>query len=155
MTKIIIVYGSSTGNTGKLVAYLAETLNGRGFDVTVKAAAAVNIDSLADYDIILLGSSTWGTGSLQESMKQFYFKMDTIDLAGKQAAAFGPGDLKSYPRSFCKAVDALERKLTARGAKVILPGLKIDGEPDSSKNMDAAAVWVDKLVSGFAQGEVV
>ena len=145
MTTILIVYGSSTGNTGKLTLHLANVFREANFEVTAKPAAACNVEAMTDYDVILLGSSTWGNGSLQDNMKQFYFKMDSVELAGKRAAAFGPGDAKSYPRSFCKAVDMLENKLVSRGAEIIVPGLKIDGDADSFKNV--IVEWAEKIIS--------
>jgi flavodoxin I len=69
--------------------------------------------------------------------------MDKLNLEGKKAAVFGAGDSKSYPRSFCKAVDILQNKLKSCGAEIILPGLKVDG--DAASYQDDIVKWAERI----------
>ena len=126
MEKAIVVYGSTTGNTEQMASWITEMLAGLGYVVTMKNVTDASPSELADYDLILLGSSTWGEGELQEDFEPFYEQMDGISLKGKKAAVFGPGD-SSYEQ-FCKAVDMLEEKLRELEAVVVVEGLKVDGD---------------------------
>lgn len=137
MRRAIIVYGSTTGSTEMLASYIGEGVKESGLDVTIRNVVDVNPDDLLAYDIILLGSSTWGEGDLQDDFVPFYEQMDDLSLAGKKAAAFGPGD-SSYDM-FCEAVNLLEEQLKDCGAKIIAPGLKIDGDVIAAE--EAAQEW--------------
>ena len=90
MERAIIVYGSNTGNTESLAGAVAEELQSR-LDVTVQNVADISPDDILDYDLILLGSSTWNEGELQEDFQDFFEEMDRLDLSGKKGAVFGPG----------------------------------------------------------------
>jgi flavodoxin I len=126
MEKAIVVYGSTTGNTEQMASWITEMLAGLDYVVAMKNVTDASPGELADYDLILLGSSTWGEGELQEDFEPFYEQMDDIGLKGKKAAVFGPGD-SSY-ELFCKAVDMLEEKLSELEAEVVVEGLKVDGD---------------------------
>ena len=68
MKKIGIFYGSSTGNT-EIVADKIKALFG-------KDAETINIDSaskedLEKYDFLVLGTSTWGIGDMQDDWEDF------------------------------------------------------------------------------------
>ncbi|WP_345947220.1 flavodoxin domain-containing protein [Natroniella acetigena] len=67
-------------------------------------------------------------GELQDEFLDFYDNLSGVDLVGKQAAVFGPGDSSFGEDIFCKAVDILEVKLEELGAEVIIEGFKWDGE---------------------------
>lgn len=137
MPRAIIVYGSTTGNTELLAGYVAQGMHDVGTDVTVMNVADVDVEELLDYDIVLLGSSTWGEGELQDDFVGFYDDMEGLSLQGKKAAAFGPGD-SSYDM-FCEAVNLLEDRLRQCGAKIVSQPLKIDGDVVAAE--DAVKTW--------------
>ena len=60
MTEILLLSGSTTGNTEDLSEHVAAGLEGEIVDVTVKNVREAGVDELADYDAIVLGCSTWG-----------------------------------------------------------------------------------------------
>jgi flavodoxin I len=62
---------------------------------------------------------------IQEDMISFYEQLPRLDLSGKRAAAFGPGD-SAWP-DFCTAVEMLEARLRECGAQIIAPLFTIDG----------------------------
>ena len=64
MNKIGVFYGSTTGTTEDLARRIAEKLDVPSadvFDVSKLTEALVN-----EYDVLVLGSSTWGAGELQD-----------------------------------------------------------------------------------------
>ena len=141
MERAIIVYGSNTGNTESLAGAVAEELQSR-LDVTVQNVADISPDDILDYDLILLGSSTWTEGELQEDFQDFFEEMDRLDLSGKKVAVFGPGD--SSWEEYCRAVDLLEEKSRELRADLIAPGFKWDGDIDEEAIAEIRK-WASKL----------
>ncbi len=128
MIKAVLIYGSTTGNTESLSEEVAKGLRKGGMEVTVMDVANADINKLADFDLIVLGCSTWGDGELQDDFIDFYDVMTKESFEGKKTAVFGPGDSDMYPDYFCEAVIILETKLKECGAKVLVESLKVDGD---------------------------
>ena len=103
MSKIGIFYGSSTGNTRSAAEQIGQKLGVDSADIHDVCSA--NPNDFKSYDVLLLGSSTWGIGDLQDDWEGFDFS--GIDFSGKQVALFGCGDASSYSDSFCDAVGKL------------------------------------------------
>jgi flavodoxin short chain len=134
MAKALIVFGSTTGNTEGVADDIGKILNKNGIPTQIKNAAEVSPAGLADgYDAVIMGCSTWGEEDieLQDDFVEIYENMDKVGLAGKKVAVFGCGD-SSYTH-FCGAVDVIEQKAEALGAKIIVGSLKIDGDPEASE----------------------
>lgn len=142
MAKVILVYGSTTGNTEILSKSVAKGLKESGVDVLLRSAAEVRPEELKDYDGIILGCSTWGDGELQDDFVPFEEKMEKIELNGKKSAVFGPGDSSIYPQ-FCKAVDILEERLKSCRAEIVVDSLKVDG--DVEPQLEEAKEWGEKI----------
>lgn len=122
--KIEILYGSTTGTTeeiaGKLEAHLSSN------QVKVNSVSNHNTDDLKAADIILLGSSTWGYGELQDDFADYIDLMTEDVYKGKKVAVFGAGDSVSFSDVFCEAITIISDKLSTLGAEVIAEPLKID-----------------------------
>ena len=134
MASVMIVYGSTTGNTSSVAEMIEKGLSATGHTVEVEDVANVEADGLCGkFDCVLFGCSTWGDDEieLQDDFVPFFESFDALGANGKKVAAFGCGD-SSYT-FFCGAVDAIEHKLNDLGANVICSGLKIDGDPGSAK----------------------
>ena len=130
MKKARIIFGTTTGNTKDMADTIKKTLEESGIETELKdAALAEAADLLADHDLILLGCPAYGddTVVLQEDFEEFYEQLDGVNLNGKQYAVFAPGD-SSYEH-FCGSVDMLEEKMRDLGGKMVMDGLKIDGDP--------------------------
>lgn len=125
--KIAIIYGSSTGTTENIAGKIASAL-GLGQE-SVFNVSAVSPEDLSPYDMLILGTSTWGIGELQDDWN------DSIDrlkpaINGKTIALFGCGDSSSFGSSFC---DGKFR------------GLAIDEVNESALTDSRIAEWVDIL----------
>lgn len=143
MSKIIIIFASMTGNTEIMAEAVAEGIEEAGGVVTMKDAFNTNAKELEQYDGIILGAYTWGDGDLPDDFLDFYDEMDNLELESIPAAVFGSCD--SNYSSFGTAVDTLIEKLTERGAKVNLPGLKIELTP-SDKEREACKAFGKQFV---------
>lgn len=124
--KTIVIFGSTTGNTEEVANYVVSGLKSAGHDVTLKNVMDSEPNEMEQYDLIVLGSSTWNDGELQDDFIPFHAAMDEVDLKGKKAAVFGCGE--SIYEHFCTAVDILKEKLEERGAEIVAEPFKIDGD---------------------------
>ncbi len=145
MASILIVYGSTTGNTEYTAHVVERVLGGAGHAVTLCNAADAQAEGLCDgFDLVLFGCSTWGdaTIELQDDFVPLFENFEAIRAKGKKTAVFGCGD-RGYTW-YCGAVDAISEKLKNLGAEV-LDTLKIDGDPEAE---DAAIEsWARELAS--------
>ena len=70
---------------------------------------------IRQYELLLLGSSTWGSGDLQDDWYDFLDGIETLDLKDKTIALFGYGD-QSMSDTFCNAVGTIYHRLQKTGA---------------------------------------
>lgn len=135
MSKALIIYGSTTGNTEFTAETIREHLEKNDYDVTFLNVTDISVDELKkDYDLYFLGCSTWGDDEieLQEDFVDFYESMNNdLVLEGKSFAVFGCGD-SSY-EYFCGAVDVIETQVGKLGGKVLGESLRIDGDPEEDE----------------------
>jgi flavodoxin short chain len=144
MSKVLIVFGSTTGNTEGVAESIEKILTENGMTVSLQNAANITADGLgAGYEMILLGCSTWGEEDieLQDDFVPIYENLEKSELSGKKVGVFGCGD-SSYTH-FCGAVDVIEKKAEELGAKIVVGSLKIDGEPEAA---DIEA-WTKEVLS--------
>lgn len=115
MKKTAIFFGSSSGITEDIAGRIADKLgidSSAIYNVTnAKAAEAAN------YEVLLLGSSTWGIGDLQDDWEGFLPQLKQVDLSGKRIALFGTGDSSGYSDSFCDAIGTIYSELLDCGCQ--------------------------------------
>lgn len=99
MKKTVVVYGSSTGTCESIANTIADKIGTEAINV-----ADMTADTIADNDVLLLGTSTWGAGELQDDWYDGIGVLKEADLEGKTVAIFGCGDAESYPDTFCGAM---------------------------------------------------
>ena len=114
MGKTAIIYGSTTGTTEDIAGRIASKLNIAQGDIY--EISKVTADTVAGYDTLLLGSSTWGSGDLQDDWYDGIETLKGADLAGKKIALFGCGDSSSYSDTFCSALGTIYNDLKDSGA---------------------------------------
>jgi flavodoxin I len=144
MKNIKIVYGSTTGSTQTVAEWIENTLVSKGASVSVHEVSSMDVSAVADADLILLGSSTWGEGDIQDDFLGFYEAMDKASFADKSVAVFGCGDSDMFPHVFCEAVTLIEEKATECGARVVTEGLKVDGIV--SDHEQSVRTWAESLI---------
>ena len=112
-----IFYGSTTGMTESLAETIAARMGVAKTDLHNVAGSSA--DAVMVYDLLLLGSSTWGCGELQDDWYDFLDALKKQDLSGKRVALFGCGDSASYPDSFCDAMAEIRDGLEATGCSFV------------------------------------
>ena len=70
-TKIVLIYGTTSGNTEELAEDVVDGLASGGAEVVVKNVTDASVDELGDYDAIIFGCPTYGEGELQDDFVDF------------------------------------------------------------------------------------
>jgi flavodoxin I len=125
---------------------VGDALSRGGVSVEVRNVFEVRPPTLTDYDLVVLGSSTWADGDLQSDFLAFERGMDELDLAGAPVAVFGPGDNR-FPH-FCEAVDILEAKVKSCNGRLLIPSLKVDTLGGNLE--DETEAWAAELAHAAA-----
>ena len=146
MKKALIIFGTTTGNTEEMADIINQALEESEFETEMKNVVdATAKDLTEDYDLVLLGCPAYGddTVELQEDFEDFYEQLNDIDLKDKKFAVFAPGD-SSYEH-FCGSVNMLEEKMLECNGKMVVDGLKVDGDPGDSK--EDIVEWAQSLAT--------
>ncbi|MDH6309899.1 flavodoxin I [Dysgonomonas sp. PFB1-18] len=160
MSKIAIVYGSSTGATESV----AEKIQASFDQAALFNAESVTIDDLKPYDFLILGASTTGVGDLQDDWEILLPKIEKMDFSGKKVAIFGLGDSASFSTSFAGGMyiiyKALKNKVEIVGSvstdgytfddsEAIVNdrfvGLALDEDNEYNETESRIAAWVQEL----------
>ena len=138
MDKVHVIYGSTTGMTEAVAAKIANSLGAQVFNVNAADAAAF------DAELLVLGSSTWGIGDLQDDWAA---KLDEVrgNFAGKKVAVFGLGDSQGFADSFCVAAETIANAAKDAGATLVGEVLKLDDTNEADQTDGKIAAWVETI----------
>lgn len=143
MSKTIVVYGSTTGTCESIAQTLGDQLGAEVIDVSDLTA-----NQLAEADNIVLGTSTWGAGELQDDWYDGVNVVKSANLSGKRVALFGCGDSASYSDTFCGGMKELYDAAVAAGATVV------GAVPTDGYTFDDSDAVVDGQFVGLALDDV-
>lgn len=103
--KIGLFYGSTTCYTEIAAEKIREFI---GDDIVeLHDIKDTPLSQTANYDILMLGISTWDFGELQEDWENHWGDIADLDLTGKTIALFGMGDQNGYAEWFQDALGML------------------------------------------------
>ena len=91
MKKIGIFYGSTTGTTESVAEQIASHLGVGSSEVYNVGNTDAKVAE--EYELLILGSSTWGSGELQDDWYDFLEQLAGKNLSGKKIALFGLSEL--------------------------------------------------------------
>ncbi len=111
---VTIIFGSDGGATKGVASKISKKCQGRTVDI--KDATA---DDFENCHLLILGSPTYGDGTLQTDWEDNIDKLRSANLKGKKVALFGTGDQQAYPTSFLNAMGILYDEVSELGAQVI------------------------------------
>lgn len=169
MEKIGIFFGSTTGNTEEVARLIGGKLGVDNNDIMDISSASPEL--FLDYDVLILGSSTWGAGDLQDDWYGVIDKLSSMNLSDKKVAVFGTGDSSSYSDTFCDAIGQIAEAAEKANALLIgnhvdaseysydesiacrngeFCGLPIDEDNESSLTDARVSKWVEQLKSEVA-----
>lgn len=170
--KIGLFYGSTTCYTEmaaeKIRAIIGEEL------VDIHNVKESELSLMADYDLLILGISTWDFGEIQEDWNEIWDQIDGVDLNGKTVALFGLGDQEGYGEWFLDAMGLLHDELKKTGANIIgywdnddsyefeaskaltedgsqFVGLALDEDAQYELSDDRIATWVEQILVEYQE----
>lgn len=165
MKKMVIIYGTSTGVCEDLANRIGTKL---GVDNIINVT---NLDDnvIADNENLILGTSTWGAGEVQDDWYDGLRIIKSANLNGKTVALFGCGDSESYPDTFVGGMAEIYHAVTDAGAQVIgavategytfddsesvvdgkFVGLALDEVNEDSKTDERIDAWITEILPGL------
>jgi flavorubredoxin len=123
LVKVFVVYDTKYGNTKLVAEKIVEGMKEvEGIETAISDVEEVDLENVADYDAILIGSPNHIGGPVR-GIKTLIDKLGKLDLKAKWVAVFDTylgGD-------FEKAVKKMEKRISEKvpGLKLIVPGLSI------------------------------
>lgn len=115
MAKAIVIYHTLFGNTEKIAKALASGIDKGGIEVDCVYIEDVQIDTLHEYDLLVIGGPTHGFG-MSKPMKNFIKELEQVDLRYKKAFAF---DTKTGSRFWGSAAKGIEKWLKRLGLNIV------------------------------------
>ncbi|NQZ24055.1 MAG: flavodoxin FldB [Colwellia sp.] len=122
--KIGLFYGSTTCYTEmaaeKIQQHFTDTqLNPLELSVELFNIKEIPLSKIADFDIVILGISTWDYGEIQEDWESSWDDIAGLNLSGKIIALYGMGDQVGYTDWFQDALGMLHEQVIAQDGFVI------------------------------------
>jgi flavodoxin short chain len=130
MSKAVVVYWSSTGNTETMAKAIEKGLKEGGAEVTLletEKAKADGPDLIDRYDLFAFGCPAMGDEVLEEDEFEPFFKSIEGKLAGKKVALFG-----TYGWGDGQWMRDWQKRTEAAGARVFEDGFIQQEAPDET-----------------------
>lgn len=168
MKPIAVVYGSTTDNTKTVAGKIVQLIGTNSADLL--DVSTIHAADLEAYSNLILGTSTWGDGELQDDWDNFMPELKKADLKGKTVALFGLGNASFYPDTFVNAMGILYQAIKEKDCSVVgqvakdgytfdnslalgnddrFVGLPLDVENEDSLTDSRLKAWVESIVPLF------
>ena len=163
MKKISIIYGTCTDHTKEAAELIASKLS--DFQPELHNVADCGTEPFEQSDCLILGTSTWGCGDLQDDWGDMLDKLSGVELTGKQVALFGLGDSSGFSDTFVDGMGELYHFFNDKGCKIIgqvptdgysfddstavvndeFVGLPLDADNEEDQTEERIEGWVSEL----------
>lgn len=161
MNTTIVVYGSSTGTCEAIAEKIAEKLGCESINVQELTSEVIE-----NNQNLILGTSTWGAGELQDDWYDGIEVLKDADLSDKTIALFGCGDCESYGDTFVGGIGELYNAIKESGAQFVgfvstdgytfedseavvdgqFVGLPLDDVNEDDKTDERINAWVEVIL---------
>lgn len=127
---VTILWGSQTGTAESYAKKLAKALTAQGHSPTILDMADASVDLLSSVKHLAILTSTYGDGEPPDNALSLHTALhaEALSLADLSFTVFALGD-SNYPE-FCKCGHDFHNRLTALGAKPLLPIMTSDVDHD-------------------------
>ncbi|MFZ3591251.1 flavodoxin domain-containing protein [Bacillus sp. DJP31] len=139
--RVVVIYASVSGNTYTLAQMIYDSLLEENLVADMLPINQLTMVDLQKYDMILIGSYTWGSGEIPKDMLPLYKKFEKGELTRSVTGVFGTGD-KCYPY-YCGAVDLFRDMLHVHSNLAVT--LKIELMPQQ-KDKENCKRFVEKVL---------
>ena len=141
-----IFYGSTTGTTESVVDRVKALLDADVF-------TAGDIDKAENYDFVILATSTWGMGELQDEWIDGIEKLKNLNLSGKKVALIGVGDQEGFGDTFVDAIGIIYDEIKDKGITLV-GKTSTDGYNFSSSRAVEDGEFLGLIIDENNQGEL-
>ena len=141
MSKVAVVYWSSTGNTEAMANAVADGIREKGGEAVLHTCEDFDGSKVAEYDAIAFGCPAMGDEVLEDTEFEPMFDGCKEALKGKNIALFG-----SYGWGDGEWMRSWVERMTAAGAEMAEPEGVIANETPGSDDLDACKAAGAKLV---------
>jgi sulfite reductase (NADPH) flavoprotein alpha-component len=142
--RLLIAYGSQSGNAETLAKRLGKEASSRGFAARVAGLDSVQPSQLLEDKNVLVVTSTWGEGDMPDNAAPFWATLNqngsSPKLEGVRFSVLALGD-KNYGDTFCLAGRKLDERLFELGAVRLLPRVECDVDFDEPAKQWSDSVW--------------
>lgn len=165
MKSIAVIYGTSGDNTKSVATKIVQHLG----HATLLDVAQLKPEAFLNYDVLILGTSTWGVGDLLDEWESLLPSVKKLSLSGKTLAFFGLGDSASYSDTFVDGMGHLYEAFQSSGARLVgsvdtsgydfeasravvdgrFVGLALDEDNEYDQTDARIAAWMDELLPIF------
>ncbi len=114
MNATVVIFGSTTGTCETIAKNIAEKIGCEAINVQ-----DITAETIEGNKNLILGTSTWGAGELQDDWYDGLPVLQNADLNGKNIALFGCGDCESYSDTFVGGIAELYNGIKDSGANFI------------------------------------
>jgi flavodoxin I len=168
MEKIGIFFGSTEGNTERIVNQLQQVLGGEP-NVVLHNVNSATADDMQPYPNLILACPTWDIGQLQEDWESFIDEIEKATYTGKRVAFVGLGDIDGYPDTYQDALGIIYERIKNTGATFVgawptdgydfegskavvngkFLGLCLDEDNEKDKTPDRIEKWAAQVKGEF------
>lgn len=162
--KIGLFFGSDTGYTESVASEIVKIIGPEQVDCHDISKCSRN--QFSNYNLLIIGLSTWHDGQLQSDWDKFLDEFKTIDFTGKTVAFFGLGDQIGYSEYFLDGIGILAEIVSDNGGEIIgvwptegytfeaskavfqegwFVGLALDEDNQSDLTMTRIKAWLEQI----------
>lgn len=173
--RVTVVFGSSFGDTAAAARRIAATLGRRlGHEVPCLDVADLELETLRGSDLLVLGTSTWHGGDLQDDWAVALDAVTALDWSGTTVALFGLGDQLGYADTFVDGLADLAEAFEGGGARRVgawpsdaydhaasraerggaFVGLALDVEHQGDRCAERIERWCDEVLAAVVPAPV-
>jgi sulfite reductase (NADPH) flavoprotein alpha-component len=142
--RLLIAFGSQSGNAESLAKRLGKEASSRGFTARVAGLDSVQPAQLLEDRNVLVITSTWGEGDMPDNAVPFWDKLNqngsSPKLDGVRFSVLALGD-KNYGDTFCLAGRKLDDRLAELGGTRVHPRVDCDVDFDEPAKQWSEGVW--------------
>lgn len=138
--RAVIFYLTYSGNTREVAKLIQDTLMNKGYIVDMyRIGSFGEMPELSSYDIIFIGTFTWGKGAVPDEMKDFIWE---LGYKPKNIAVFGTGDTQfGGDELFCNATEKIAKFYNSR-----FEPLKIEQSPEGHQEQKVID-WAEGVIN--------
>lgn len=114
-----LFYGTDTSNTEMVGQKIQQQFAELGSTVELHDVKDTDIETMLNYDFLILGIPTWDFGGIQSDWEDIGDALSALDLSSKTVALYGLGDQFGYGDFFVDAMGWLHEKLLNTGATFV------------------------------------